>query len=109
MNEERANLRGIPQGVQRQILASGPLVAPVECLALAPAAASDDHRARSRVLFSNTSDTFSRGFRHDVCPVGDELAIHAKNSFERALDLGGGVILRLQATHRRIDQLTENG
>src|SRR5436309_15316389 len=45
MDEEGANLCRIAKRVEQSILASRPTVAPVERLALAPAAASDDHQS----------------------------------------------------------------
>ncbi len=47
--------------------------------------------------------------RDHIRSVGDELAIDAKNSLERAFDLRWRVVLRLQAAHGRHDQFAQNG
>src|SRR6266478_1990442 len=45
VNEEGADFCGVPAGVEKIVLAVGPLVGAVERFALAPAAAADDERA----------------------------------------------------------------
>src|SRR5260370_42564247 len=85
------------------------MVAAVERLALAQAAASDDHQSGWHVLCSRGSGGISVGLRHDVRSVGDKLAIDAKNGFERAFDLIWGVVLRLQSAHGCVDQFAQNG
>src|SRR5712664_1655969 len=109
MNEESANLCRIAKRVQQRIFVSRPMVAPIERLALAPAAASDDHQSGWRVPCSRGFGSIRVGFRHDVRSVGDELAIDAKNGFERAFDLIWGVVLRLQCAHGCVDQFAQNG
>src|SRR5712664_1657110 len=109
MNEESANFCCIAKRVQQLIFASRPMVAPIERLALAPAAASDDHQSGWRVLCSRGFGRIRVGLRHDVGSVGDKLAIDAKNGFERAFDLIWGVVPRLQCAHGCVDQFAQNG
>src|SRR5260370_41056795 len=85
------------------------MVAPIDRLALAPAAASDDHQSGWRVPCSRGFGSIRVGLRHDVGSVGDKLAIDAKNGFERAFDLIWGVVLGLQSAHGCVDQFTQNG
>src|SRR5712664_2667562 len=85
------------------------MVAAVERLALAPAAASDDHQSGWRVLCSRGLGSIRVGLRNNICSVGDQLAIDAKNGFERAFDLTRGVVLRLQSAHGCVDQFAQNG
>src|SRR5258708_21487131 len=84
------------------------MIATVKGLALAPAAASDDHQSGWRVLCSSASDSVRLGLCHNISSVGDKLAIDAKNGFERAFDLIWGVVLRLQSAYGRVDQFTQN-
>src|SRR5437660_2407269 len=85
------------------------MVAPVERLALAPAAASDDHQFGLRALCPSEVDSGRLGLRHNIRSIGDELAINAKNSLKRAFDLGGGVVMRLQSANGSVDQFAQNG
>src|SRR4030088_2400491 len=85
------------------------MIAPVKRLALAPAAAADDHQAGLRVVCCAALDGVRLGLRHNIRSVGDELAIDAKNGFERAFDLRLGIVLRLQSTHGCVDQSAEDG
>src|SRR5712664_2802250 len=109
MDEKSANLCRIAKRVQQRILASCPMIAPVESLAFAPAAASDNNPFGWGVLCSRALDSGRLGLRYDIRPVGDELAIDAKNGFERALDLCRRVVLRLQSADGRFDQFAQNG
>src|SRR5882757_834825 len=93
MHEEGTNLGGVLLRIQKGSLAAGPLIATVECLALAPAAAAYQERR---------CGTFH--FRHEVGSVLDELGVHAIDRRESAFDLGGSVVLRLQATHGSLDE-----
>ncbi len=95
MDEKSANLCRIAMRVQQRILASGPMVAAVERLALAPATTTNDLRPGFRVPCSTALRKIGAGFRNDIRSVGDELAINAKYGFERALDLRRRVVLRL--------------
>src|SRR5260370_33079279 len=108
MNEKSANLCRIAKRVQERILATRPMIAPVERLAFAPAAASDNNPFGWGVLCSRALDSDRLGLRHDIRSVGDELAIDAKNGFERAVDLCWGVVLRLQSADGRVDQLAQS-
>jgi len=107
--KEGTNLCGIAKRVQQRILAPRPVVAAIKRLALAPAAATNDHQTSWRVRRAGAIAWARFGLRHDIRSVSDELAIDAKNGFERAFDLRGRVILRLQSTHGRFDQPTQNG
>ena len=109
MDEESANLCRIAKRVQQRILASRPMVAPVERLALAPAAATDDHQFGLRMLCSGALDSGRPGLRHEIRSVGDELAIDTENGLERAFDLRRRIVLRLQPARRRVDQFAQNG
>src|SRR5258705_3503578 len=109
MDEKSANLCRIAKRVQQRILASRPMIAPVEIRACAPAAASDNNPFGWGVLCSRALDSGRLGLRYDIRPVGDELAIDAKNGFERALDLCRRVVLRLQSADGRFDQFAQNG
>src|SRR5258706_6781040 len=109
MDEKSANLCRIAKRVQQRILASRPMIAAVESLAFTPAAASDNNPFGWGVLCSRALDSGRLGLRYDIRPVGDELAIDAKNGFERALDLCRRVVLRLQSADGRFDQFAQNG
>src|SRR5258708_10629205 len=85
------------------------MVVPMEGLGVGQAAASDDHQYGWRVLCSRGLGSIRVDLRHDVRSVGDELAIDAKDGFERAFDLIWGVVLRLQSAHGCVDQFAQNG
>src|SRR5713101_8811156 len=85
------------------------MIASIKRLALAPAAATNDDAFEWRVLWSGALDRVRLGLRHDIRSISDELAIDAKNGFERAFDLRRRVVLRLQSAHGRVDQFTQNG
>src|SRR6266403_6326262 len=108
VNEERANLCRVAKWVQQRILAPRPMVTPIKRLALAPTAATDNHQSGWPVHRTNAIAWAAFVLRHDTSALGDELAIDAKNGFERALDLRGRVILRLQSAHGCLDQLTQS-
>ncbi len=48
-------------------------------------------------------------FRDEVRLVRDELTVNAEDALERAVDLGGSVVLRLQLTYRGVNQHTQGG
>lgn len=79
MDEEGTNFGGIMSRIEKSVLAPSPMVAAVECLALAPAAAADGDRM----------GLCRRGFRFrdKVRLVRDELTINTENALERAFDL----------------------
>ena len=109
MDKKRTNLCRIVMRVQKSIFASCPVIAAVERLALAPAAATDDHQSGLRVHSFGTMRCASLSLRHEIRSVGDKLAIDAKNRFERTFDLRLRVVLSLQFAHGRFDQFTQNG
>ena len=106
MDEKRANLCRVAKRVQKRVLTARPMVAPIKRLALAPAAATDDRQSCLRVHCLATLRSAGFGLRHDICSVGDKLAIDAKNGFERSFDLRLRVIPSLQSAHGRFDQFT---
>src|SRR6266581_32626 len=108
MDEESANFCRIAKGIQQSILASRPVIAAVKGLALAPAAATNDHACGLRVFCASAFECAGLGLRHNVRSVGDELAIDAKDGFERAFHLRWSVVLRLQSAHGRFDQCSQN-
>src|SRR5207245_8255057 len=83
--KECANLCRVAKWVQQRILACGPAVTPIERLALAPAAATDNHQSRWPVRCASAIAWAGFGLRKDICAIGDELAINAKNGAEGAL------------------------
>src|SRR5260370_32855624 len=85
------------------------MIAPVERLALAPAAATEDHAFELRFLCFRALDRVRLGLRHDIRSIGDELAIDTKNGLERAFALRRCIVLRLQSPHGRVYQFTQNG
>src|SRR5216683_6825728 len=109
MDEESANFCRIVKRIQQRILATSPVIAAVKGLALAPTAATNDHACGSRVFCASAFECAGLGLRHDICSVGDELAIDAKDGFERAFHLRLGVVLGLQSAHGRFDQCSQNG
>src|SRR5260370_18496556 len=104
-----ANLCRIAKRVQQRVFAPHPMIAPVERLALAPAAATDDHQPRFRLLGVRGLDSAGFGLCHDIRSVSDELAIDTKNGLERAFNLRWSIVLRLQTTDGRVDQFAEDG
>src|SRR5262249_6964565 len=98
MNEERANLRRVALRIQQLILAAGPMIAAVERLALAPAAAANDDALRAWTRL---------GLGNNIGTVGNELAVHAQNRFQRAFDLRRSVVLRLQAADGSFNQFLQ--
>src|SRR6266852_4397642 len=108
MDEKRSNLCGIAKGVEKLIFPARPAIAAIECFAFAPAAASDDHGFNFHNLLLCALVAVGVGLRHDIGPVDNQLAIHPKNGLEGTFDLLRGVILRLQAAHRCIDERLQN-
>src|SRR5258706_7343846 len=109
MDERSAILGDMATRVQERILATRPMIAPVERLAFARAAASDNNPFGWGVLCSRALDSGRLGLRYDIRSVGDELAIDAKNGFERALDLCRRVVLRLQSADGRFGAFAPYG
>src|SRR5439155_18836750 len=109
MDKKRPNLCRIVMRVRKSIFASCPVIAAVERLALAPAAATDDHQSGLRVYCFGTMRCASFNLRHKIRSVGDKLAIDAKNRFEGTFDLRLRVVLSLQSADGRFDQFTQNG
>src|SRR5437667_2266851 len=109
MNKKRTTLCRIVMRVQKSIFASCPVIAAVERLALAPAAATDDHQSGLRVHSFGTMRCASLSLRHEIRSVGDKLAIDAKNRFERTFDLRLRVVLSLQSAHGRFDHSRKMG
>lgn len=82
-------------------MAIGPLIGAVERVAFAPAAAGDDDRCRLRLR---------RTILHNqIGTVGYELSVNPENRRQRAFHLRGGVVLRLQPTDGRVNQLAQDG
>ncbi len=92
MNEEGANLGGVVLRVEQRRLAASPLIAAIEGFAFAPAAASDDGWVRFRDFFGNK-----------ISSIRNQLRVNPVNRRQRAFDLRGCVILRLQTTDRGVD------
>jgi hypothetical protein len=90
MNEEGADLGGIVSRVQQGVFAGGELVAAVESPSFAPAARGDDFGAAAE----------AQDFRHEIGPIQDQLAVDAVYGLQRAFDLSGRIVLRLQAADR---------
>ena len=85
------------------------MVSAEKSLALAPATTSDDLRL-CQVKDPLTHVALAGScFGHEVGPVGDKLRIHTVNTLQRAFQLAGRVVLRLQPTNRRVDQLAQKG
>ena len=95
MNKEGADLRGLPLRIKQRIFPGRPAVAAKECLAFAPATTANDYR-------------FRPGFHNEVRSIRDQLAIHAIDRLQRAFDLSGSVIRRLQSADRGINQRTQD-
>src|SRR6266478_6792764 len=99
MDEESANFGSVMAGVEEVVVAVGPLICAVKRLALAPAAAGDDGRRGLR---------FRRAMLYNqICAVGNELRIDAKDSGQRAFHLRGSVVLRLESADRGVDEREE--
>src|SRR5258705_1187691 len=75
MDEKSANLCRIAKRVQQRILASRPMIAPVESLAFAPAAASDNNPFGWGGLCSRALDSGRLRLAYGIPPVCDALAI----------------------------------
>src|SRR5579859_1443638 len=97
MHEEGANLGGVGRWVEQRIFAASVLIASVERLTFAPAAAADDLLSVS-----------GRHFRDEVGSVGDELTVYTVNAGKRAFDLRGGIIVRLKSAHRGLDDFAQS-
>jgi len=99
MDEEGANLCGVVARVEKSVFAPGPAVAAIEGFAFAPTAAADD----------DGRGAGGGGFGDEVGSVRDELGINAEDGLERAFDLGGSVIMRLQFAGGGVDENTHGG
>lgn len=108
VNEEGADLRSVASGIEERILPTGPVIAAVKCFAFAPATTPDNYRLGGLVLLRSELDTDGLSFGDEIRSVGDQLAVHSEYGLERAFDLGRGIVLRLQAAHRRIDQRAQS-
>src|SRR5579862_2134062 len=98
MNEEGANFGSVVLRVEQRRLAASPLIAAIKGFALAPTPTSDNGPARFRAFF-----------RHKIRFVRYQLSINPIDGCERAFNLRGRVILRLQAADGGIDQIPKNG
>lgn len=92
MNKERANARWIARGIQLRIVTVRSMVAAEECLALTPAAATDDV-----VLM----------FDDEISSVADQLSIYAEDRAEGALYLRGRIEICPKTAGRKCDQFFE--
>src|SRR5579864_3228112 len=88
VDEESANLRGVQLRIQQGVLTARPAITTKQCLAFAPTATANDHRL---------------DLHHEIRSILDQLAIDAVDGLQRALDLSGCVILRLQSAHRGLN------
>ena len=98
MDEEGADFGGIARGVEQGIFASRVLIASVESLALAPAAAGDDYGIGLRNIFCD-----------EIGAVGDERAVDAVYGLQGAFDLGGRVVVGLESADGRFDDFPQAG
>src|SRR6266478_7147323 len=85
------------------------MIASIKRLALAPAAAANDDAFEWRALWSVAADRVGLRLSDNIRTISDELAIDAKNGFERAFDLCRRVVMGLQSPHGRVYQFTQNG
>src|ERR1019366_5250379 len=97
MNEDGANFCVICLRIEELILAVGTVVAAKQGFAVAPSAASDNSHRSFGV----------RNLRHEVVLVGDQLRIQPQSMTESPFDLGGRVVVRLEAPHRLFDEVME--
>ena len=103
MNEERANLGCVSLRIQQRVFPGRPVVAAIERLAFAPATAPDDLPLRPSACARLAVGFLGDRLRHDVRAIGNQLAVHAKNGLQRALNLCRSVILGLQSARGSLD------
>src|SRR4051812_726355 len=105
MNEKGANLRRVVLWIEQRGFAPRPLIAAIESLSFAPAAASHDQWHFGSLLKVRVCT----GFRYKIRSVCDELSVYSIDSCQCALNLGGSVVVRLQTADRSIDQPAQYG
>ena len=97
MNKEGANPGGVHAWIEERIVSSRPVIAAIRgSSARPPAAANEPLRIGDRL-------------HSEVRAVRDELRVEPKPGTQRSFALRGGVVLRLQAAHRRFDERNEPG
>jgi len=94
MDEEGTNFCGVTLRIEESVLASRPMVAAVERLTPAPAAAADGDRQGS----------CRPSFCDEIRFVRNELTINAEDALECAINLTGSVFLRLQLPYRGVNE-----
>ena len=94
VNEECADLGGIPRRIELGGIAIGARIAAKQRAAPAPAATAGQSLA---------------GFDDEVAAVADELRVHAERAAQGAFDLRGRVVVPAELARRDGDQLLQRG
>ena len=103
MDEEGADFRGVGRGVEEAVVAAGAMVAAEGRFAAGPAAAGYQAADGDEVRW-----IFKR-FDGEVGLIGDELGIKAEPGADGLVDLGGGIVVGLQAADGSLDERAEVG